>query len=87
MGCLVWNTAHVLMVSLDEKPLTGEPDAGKPPVRFGGRGGANPAIPTPIKTLGDRCRALCVRQVVECAGAPVLWEPQASRRSSSLLGA
>jgi hypothetical protein len=38
----------VLMVSLAEKPLTGEPDAGNPPVRFGGRGGANPAIPTPI---------------------------------------
>ena len=25
-----------------EHPLTGEPDAGDPPVRFGGRGGANP---------------------------------------------
>src|SRR6266545_3175175 len=30
-------------------PLTGEPDAGDPPVRFGGRGGANPAIPTSIE--------------------------------------
>src|SRR5688572_15933433 len=29
-------------------PLTGEPDAGNPPVRFGGRGGAKPTIPTPI---------------------------------------
>src|ERR1035437_206855 len=27
---------------LAEKPLTGKPDAGDPPVRFGGRGGANP---------------------------------------------
>ena len=36
------------MVSLAEKPLTGEPDAGNPPVRFGGRGGANHATPTPI---------------------------------------
>jgi hypothetical protein len=26
------------MASLIEKPLTGEPDAGNPPVRFGGRG-------------------------------------------------
>jgi hypothetical protein len=26
-GCLVWNTALVLMVSLAEKLLTGEPDA------------------------------------------------------------
>jgi hypothetical protein len=31
-----------------EHPLTGKPDAGNPPVRFGGRGGANLAIPTPI---------------------------------------
>jgi hypothetical protein len=48
-GCLVWNTAPVPMVSLTETPLTGEPDAGNPPVRFGGRGGANPVIPTSIK--------------------------------------
>ena len=50
-GCLVWNTAPVPMVSLTETPLTGEPDAGNPPVRFGGRGGANPAIPTSIELL------------------------------------
>src|ERR1039457_5401041 len=30
-------------------PLTGEPDARKPPVRFGGRGGALDPVPTPIK--------------------------------------
>jgi hypothetical protein len=31
---------------LDEKPLTGKPDAGNPPVRFGGRGGAKaPSLP------------------------------------------
>ena len=30
------------------KPPTGEPYAGKPPVRFGGRGGPKP-FPTPIK--------------------------------------
>ena len=34
-------------------PLTGEPDAGDPPVRFGGRGGANPAIPTPIPSKAN----------------------------------
>ena len=27
------------------KPLTGEPYAGKPHVRFGGRGGAEPSLP------------------------------------------
>src|SRR5436305_13441098 len=30
------------------RPLTGEPDAGNPPVRFGGRGGVQTSIPTPI---------------------------------------
>ena len=34
---------------LGGKPPTGEPDAGNPPVRFGGRGGrTQPALPTPI---------------------------------------
>ena len=37
-----------------ENPLTGKPDAGNPPVRFGGRGGANLAIPTPIIKSGHR---------------------------------
>jgi len=32
-----------------KKPPTGEPYAGKPPVRFGGRGRRKP-IPTPIIT-------------------------------------
>src|SRR6266567_5606894 len=30
------------------KPLTGEPYARKSPVRFGGRGGGHPPVPTPI---------------------------------------
>ena len=34
-------------------PLPGEPDAGNPPVRFGGRGGAKPAIPTPIHSTAS----------------------------------
>src|SRR4249920_708560 len=33
-------------------PLTGEPDAGKPPVRFGGRGRGYSPVPTPIQFLG-----------------------------------
>src|SRR5437016_7089060 len=49
-GCLVWNTALTPMVSLAETPLTGKPDAGNPPVRFGGRGSSNAALPTPILT-------------------------------------
>jgi hypothetical protein len=32
------------------KPLTGEPDAGNPPVRFGGRGEVLLLVPTPIPT-------------------------------------
>ena len=34
----------------EDGPLTGKPDAGDPPVRFGGRGGrVQPAFPTPIE--------------------------------------
>src|SRR5437016_10341695 len=53
-GCLVWNTALVPMVSLAETPLTGKPDAGNPPVRFGGRGSGNAALPTPIVPFANR---------------------------------
>jgi len=42
----------VLMVRLAETPLTGEPDAGEPLVRFGGRGGAYPTIPALIGWCG-----------------------------------
>jgi len=37
-----------------KKPPTGEPYAGKPPVRFGGRGRRKP-IPTPIKPTDGNC--------------------------------
>jgi hypothetical protein len=30
------------------RPPTGEPDAGDPPVRFGGRGEVQTLVPTPI---------------------------------------
>lgn len=45
------------MVSLAETPLTGEPDAGNPPVRFGGRGSAitrslYPYHPALVPTVG-----------------------------------
>jgi hypothetical protein len=40
---------NMLVNPREVKPPTGEPDAGDPHVRFGGRGGANQcAIPTPI---------------------------------------
>jgi hypothetical protein len=32
-------------------PLTGEPDAGDPPVRFGGRGGPSPGSPYPYRGM------------------------------------
>jgi glyoxylase-like metal-dependent hydrolase (beta-lactamase superfamily II) len=36
-------------LSLTGRPQSsGEPDAGKPPVRFGGRGDLNTVVPTPI---------------------------------------
>gem|GEM_PF-5125527 len=53
------------MVSLAETPLTGEPDAGEPPVRFGGRGGAHPAIPTPIMRCRDYPWSLPTRAAFE----------------------
>jgi glycosyltransferase involved in cell wall biosynthesis len=58
---------HVPMGSLAEKPLTGKPDAGIPPVRFGGRGGAKaPSLPL------SRVRRFtsAAASFVESAGAP-----------------
>ena len=41
--------------------MTGEPYAGEPHVRFGGRGGPEEAIPTPIKILASLEYHLCAR--------------------------
>src|SRR5437016_945925 len=47
------------MVSLAETPLTGKPDAGNPPVRFGGRGSSKAALPTPIvRPLSDHVQQI-----------------------------
>ncbi|MGA2959928.1 MAG: hypothetical protein ABSF48_29955, partial [Thermodesulfobacteriota bacterium] len=44
-------------ILFEVKPPTGEPDAGDPPVRFGGRGDRNQsALPTPIELLESRLR-------------------------------
>src|ERR1017187_6021517 len=42
-------------------PLTGEPDAGDPPVRFGGRGKVQSLVPTPIGFAGQE--ACDIREV------------------------
>jgi hypothetical protein len=43
---------HASSILVEVKPPTGEPDAGDPPVRFGGRGDRNQsALPTPIESL------------------------------------
>ncbi len=34
-------------------PLTGEPDAGNPPVRFGGKGKVQSLVPTPIERFAE----------------------------------
>jgi len=60
------------MVSLAETPLTGEPDAGEPPVRFGGRGGAHPAIPPLSDAARDRRRHARSRQRMERGSLPPL---------------
>src|ERR1700733_4651116 len=51
--CRAVRASHSLAISETvsmKKPPTGEPYAGKPPVRFGGRGRRKP-IPTPISPL------------------------------------
>ena len=50
-----------------EHPLTGKPDAGNPPVRFGGRGSGAAALPTPILPPGSFTSMICTRR---CAS---LW--------------
>jgi hypothetical protein len=40
-------------------PLTGEPDAGDPPVRFGGREGGQSVLPTPIITRSHVTNEYC----------------------------
>src|SRR5208337_625375 len=45
---------HASSILFEVKPPTGEPDAGDPPVRFGGRGDRNQsALPTPIGYLKE----------------------------------
>jgi hypothetical protein len=52
-ACSRWTGPSVRRVPVhDGGPLTGKPDAGDPPVRFGGRGGRDqPAFPTPISRV------------------------------------
>lgn len=40
-----WRRPMLWRVSLERDPLTGEPDAGDPPVRFGGRGAHVTSLP------------------------------------------
>src|SRR4051794_1869725 len=57
-------------------PLTGEPDAGNPPVRFGGRGRAKPPVPTPIYRRSLRDKMANRRAITEYLR---LEEPPAQR--------
>src|ERR1043166_7290003 len=53
-GLSAWRPTHEILVrqSPNQTPPTGEPDAGEPPVRFGGRGSATQcAVPTPINAV------------------------------------
>src|ERR1700729_2212911 len=53
--CRAVRASHSLAISETvsmKKPPTGEPYAGKPPVRFGGRGRRKP-IPTPIRSFNE----------------------------------
>jgi hypothetical protein len=48
----VCSTPMLWRVSLEREPLTGEPDAGNPPVRFGGRGNAT-AFSLPLSLVSS----------------------------------
>ena len=47
------------------KPLTGEPYAGKPHVRFGGRGGAEPSLPL-FRALRKGCFEEMLCEHLQC---------------------
>ena len=55
-GLVAWkrNTSGLADNRNTTNPLTGEPDAGNPPVRFGGRGSGESAIPTLSMPMGWR---------------------------------
>ena len=57
---MLWDCSHFNRLGeqqsspLGGKAPTGEPDAGDPPVRLGGRGEANQVLPTPINKASIR---------------------------------
>jgi hypothetical protein len=51
---------------LERVPLTGKPDAGDPPVRFGRRGSGNPAIPTLSRDVFVKILCVCSVRVPIC---------------------
>jgi hypothetical protein len=57
-----------------KKLPTGEPYAGKPPVRFGGRGGRQP-FPTPIDSMRARVTAYTRATVFLAARRPAKPAP------------
>src|SRR5688572_14525260 len=68
--------------------LSGEPDAGEPPVRFGGRGEVSFLAPTPIKSFATS-RATGLRaSVLDCGSPlPLSHRPSKTLRDGSLLDA
>ena len=54
------------------RPLTGEPDAGNPPVRFGGRGEVLSLVPTPIaqRSLRDQAFGTSQKDPHACPTSP-----------------
>jgi hypothetical protein len=52
------------------EPSTGEPYAGNPPVRFGGRGDVIPVVPTPIPIASPRWNRKCAKRGRATASPP-----------------
>jgi hypothetical protein len=61
-------------LSLTVRPQpSGEPDAGKPPVRFGGRGDFNTVVPTPIHHLVPTGQQISPTNVHKIRSATSRW--------------
>ena len=78
MGCALWADELENRTRVDAynrrttTPLTGEPDGGNPPVRFGGRGKVKTLVPTPI-IIADSTQICGGR--FGCGGPTILQTP------------
>src|ERR1035438_2302487 len=69
-------------------PLTGEPDAGDPPVRFGGRGKVQSLVPTPIGApVAGPASFVCLVLLAGCTVGSDYKRPEAMAMPAAYAGA